>query len=294
MAPRPPHPGTGRAHVFGFNSPDLFAQTQYFAHGLITAAMLQNAQVFENAHLQFLHARGARMRAHYPALGKTARDISDRRRSHCLWQLALCRAIGTRMQRPSLEGRSILIVEDEPLIVMDITQAFEATGAALTTTNTLKHALILVEHDGLSGAILDHALGDGNSSLLCRRLKERGIPFMIYSGYTTVEGPCKDALHISKPAADGALVAAMEGLIRGASIPTEMNPLLVEQRRVGDEYRVVEKVIGELRNLMATSDAEVIDRAAMEADVVARTTDLMLLRQRMLELERTVASLRPT
>jgi hypothetical protein len=45
---------------------------------------------------------------------------------------------------------------------------------------------------------------------------------------------------------------------------------------------------------MATSDAEVIDRAAMEADVVARTTDLMLLRQRMLELERTVASLRPT
>jgi hypothetical protein len=52
MAPRPPHPGTGRAHVFGFNSPDLFAQTQYFAHGLITAAMLQNAQVFENAHLQ--------------------------------------------------------------------------------------------------------------------------------------------------------------------------------------------------------------------------------------------------
>ena len=98
------------------------------------------------------------------------------------------------MQRPSLEGRSILIVEDEPLIVMDITQAFEATGAALTTTNTLKHALILVEHDGLSGAILDHALGDGDSSQLCARLKERGIPFMIYSGFDTVGGavraPC--------------------------------------------------------------------------------------------------------
>ena len=73
---------------------------------------------------------------------------------------------------------------------MDITQAFEATGAALTTTNTLKHALILVEHDGLSGAILDHALGDGDSSLLCARLKERGIPFMIYSGFNTVGGLC--------------------------------------------------------------------------------------------------------
>lgn len=29
---------------------------------------------------------------------------------------------------------------------MDISQAFEATGADVTTTNTLKHALIFVEH----------------------------------------------------------------------------------------------------------------------------------------------------
>jgi DNA-binding response OmpR family regulator len=199
------------------------------------------------------------------------------------------------MQRPSLAGRSILIVEDEPLIVMDITQAFEATGAALTTTNTLKHALILVEHDGLSGAILDHALGDENSSRLCKRLTERGIPFLIYSGYATIEGPCKAALHISKPAADGVLVAAMEGLIRRVAIPTEMSPLLVEQRRVGDEYRIVEKAIDELRNMLAARNVATADRAAMEADVVARSTDLMLLRQRMLELDAavTVASLRP-
>jgi DNA-binding response OmpR family regulator len=94
------------------------------------------------------------------------------------------------MQRLSLDGRSILIVEDEPLITLDITQEFEGTGAALTTTNTLNHAMILAEHDGLSGAILDHSLGDGNSSLLCARLTERGIPYLIYSGHTKVEGPC--------------------------------------------------------------------------------------------------------
>ena len=108
---------------------------------------------------------------------------------------------------------SILVVEDEPLIVMDITQQFEATGAALTTTNTLHHALILAEHDGLSGAILDHALGDGDSSLLCARLTERGIPYLIYSGHATVEGPCAGALHVGKSAAPGQLVAAMESLI---------------------------------------------------------------------------------
>ena len=92
------------------------------------------------------------------------------------------------MQRPSLEGHAILVVEDQPLIALDITQEIEAAGAAVTTTNTLKHALILVEHDGLCGAILDHALGDGDSSLLCSRLMERGIPFLIYSGHATVAG----------------------------------------------------------------------------------------------------------
>ena len=117
------------------------------------------------------------------------------------------------MKRPSLDGRSILIVEDEPLIVMDITQEFEATGAALTTTNTLHHAMILVEHDGLSGAILDHSLGDDNSSLLCARLTERGIPYLIYSGHAKVEGPCAGALHVNKPAARGELLAAMESLL---------------------------------------------------------------------------------
>jgi DNA-binding response OmpR family regulator len=117
------------------------------------------------------------------------------------------------MQRPTLDGRSILSVEDEPLIALDITQAFEVTGARLTTTNTLEHALILVEHDGLSGAILDHALGDGDSSRLCVRLKERGVPYLMYSGYPTAEGACAGALHIGKPAAPGELVAAMESLI---------------------------------------------------------------------------------
>jgi DNA-binding response OmpR family regulator len=120
------------------------------------------------------------------------------------------------MASPSLQGRSILIVEDEPLIVMDITQALESAGAAVTSTNTLKHALLLVEHDGLSAAILDHALGKDKSTLLYKRLAERGIPFLIHSGYPKVEGAPEGALHVSKPSTPEAMVEAVEGLIRGA------------------------------------------------------------------------------
>ena len=162
----------------------------------------------------------------------------------------------------------------------------------MTTTNTLKHALIIVEHDGL----LDPSLGDGNSSLLCQRLKERGIPFMIYSGYDAIEGPCKDALHISKPAADGVLVAAMEGLIRGDTKPAHaISPLLAEQRQIADEYRVLERAIRELHNLMAARNVDPTDHAEMEEDAIQRTAELMRLGRRMLELDAsvTIASLRP-
>ena len=120
------------------------------------------------------------------------------------------------MEHPTLQGRSILIVEDNALITMDLTMALEDAGADLTSTNTLKHALILVEHDGLSAAILDHALGDGDSSLLCKRLKERGIPFVIYSGYPKSKDAPEDQVYLSKPASHQVVVAAMDGLIQRA------------------------------------------------------------------------------
>jgi DNA-binding response OmpR family regulator len=119
-----------------------------------------------------------------------------------------------------LEGQTILVVEDEPLIVLDLTEALEAAGASVTSTNTLRHALILVEHDGLSAAILDHALGDGDSSRLCSRLSERGVPFIIYSGFTAFDGECGHAPHLAKPASDEQLVTMLEGLTPPGSRPT--------------------------------------------------------------------------
>ena len=101
------------------------------------------------------------------------------------------------MERPTLHGRSILIVEDEPLIALDIAQAFEDAGAEIVVTSTLHHALVLVEHDGLSAAVLDHALHD--SSPLCQRLHERKLPFVIYSGLGELHGACAKGVLVAKP-----------------------------------------------------------------------------------------------
>ena len=120
------------------------------------------------------------------------------------------------MESQTLGGYSILVVEDEPLITLDITNALEDAGAAVTSTNTLEHALLLAEHDGLSCAILDHSLGDGDCSQLCLLLKARGVPFLICSGYKTISGACEDAMHLEKPAAPSQLVAVVTSLIRSA------------------------------------------------------------------------------
>jgi DNA-binding response OmpR family regulator len=119
------------------------------------------------------------------------------------------------MEHPALRGRSILVVEDELLIAMDIVQALERAGANATMTTTVRHALILIEHDGLSGAIMDHGLSDGDSTRLCARLKERGIPYMSYSGFDPVKGASTDAPHIMKPESMDVLMSVMEGLLAG-------------------------------------------------------------------------------
>jgi DNA-binding response OmpR family regulator len=198
------------------------------------------------------------------------------------------------MQRQVLEGYSILVVECEPLTVAEITNAFEATGAALTITNTFSHAFVLAAHDRLSAVILGRAVIDTDRSLLTKRLKARGIPFLIYSESDTVES-CEDALRISKPAADGVLVAAIERLIRVAPFcPTDLRDLLVQQRQVGDEYRAVQKVVEELHKLMGSKIMDPSDRSAMEVDVAVRTAALNRLGKRLLQLDAavTVASLR--
>ena len=121
------------------------------------------------------------------------------------------------MERPTLHGRSILIVEDEPLIAFDLAQAFEDAGAAIVVTSTLHHALVLVEHDGLSAAVLDHALHDGDSSPLCKRLDERKLLFVIYSGLGKLHGACAKGVQVAKPEDPEALVVIVANLISGAA-----------------------------------------------------------------------------
>jgi DNA-binding response OmpR family regulator len=121
------------------------------------------------------------------------------------------------MDRP-LAGRVILIIEDEPLIALEIQHAFEAAGAKTISTRTLAAALLAVEDPTLSAAIVDHALGDGDSSELCQRLKERDVPFVTYSGFANLHGACAEADHVNKPTSPSVLLATVTGLLASRPI----------------------------------------------------------------------------
>jgi DNA-binding response OmpR family regulator len=116
------------------------------------------------------------------------------------------------MNRP-LTGRLILIAEDEALIALDMTQAFEEAGARVIRARTLNDALRGVEDPALSAAILDHALSDGDCSTVCKRMRERNIPFVTYSGYDHLGGVCRDGTLVMKPASMAVLVATVNTLL---------------------------------------------------------------------------------
>jgi DNA-binding response OmpR family regulator len=113
----------------------------------------------------------------------------------------------------SLKGRVILIADDEPLVALDITLAFEDEGAWVIRAHSVDEALRAAEDPSLSAAILDHAFSDGDSSKVCERMKERNIPFVTFSGYDQPNDGRHGGVHVKKPASTSLLLATVKDLL---------------------------------------------------------------------------------
>ena len=80
-------------------------------------------------------------------------------------------------------SRSILIVEDEPLIAMMLEDFLESLGHRVQATcDNVGEALSEVEKGGFDLAILDVNLKGENVWPVATELRERGLPFIIASG----------------------------------------------------------------------------------------------------------------
>src|SRR5262245_22316569 len=105
----------------------------------------------------------------------------------------------------ALAGRSVLVVEDEPLIAYSLKEIFEAEGVKVHLAPTPNEALRLVDEIGLSAAVLDFGWDSGESARLGQTLHAHGIPFMYYTGCDDLE--VSDVPVLNKPASERALIA---------------------------------------------------------------------------------------
>ena len=114
----------------------------------------------------------------------------------------------------SLSGRTILVVEDEVLIAIDLVKSIEDAGARAIVVNTAKAGIDFVELSTISAAVVDHQLGDEDSASLCEHLTAASIPFVIYSGYPDRPNALPNAPFLQKPTPSKEMVAAIAGLLR--------------------------------------------------------------------------------
>ena len=106
------------------------------------------------------------------------------------------------MRNTPLAGHTVLVVEDEPLIALDIVDCFRTAGASVLIARKLEDGLRLAGHPDLTAAVVDFGLSDGEGSAVCELLNERGIPFVLHTGYprTAVPANCTGTQLIAKPA----------------------------------------------------------------------------------------------
>jgi DNA-binding response OmpR family regulator len=109
---------------------------------------------------------------------------------------------------------TILLVEDEPLILMDLEFAAEDRGCVAVTATTPDAALQLIAEKGRSidAAVLDVSLGNGKTCFpVASELDRLGIPYLLHSGDLDRHNERireLDALLIPKPAASDKVIAA--------------------------------------------------------------------------------------
>ena len=116
----------------------------------------------------------------------------------------------------ALAGRSILIVEDEPLIALEVHAVFSAAGASIVSASDTREALRTISLPDLSAAVVDMNLGSEDCSAVCKRLSDRGIRFIFYTGEARADILLKwpDAPVLTKLADKQRIVEVVAGVLR--------------------------------------------------------------------------------
>jgi PAS domain S-box-containing protein len=118
--------------------------------------------------------------------------------------------------KQSLAGKRMIIVEDEPLVAMDLESCLAAAGCeTVGTAGTVREAKTLCAEAECDAALIDVNLAGQPVDGLAAALTKRNIPFAFVTGYGREALPqgFRDALMVAKPFDEAALIATVELLM---------------------------------------------------------------------------------
>ncbi|WP_206513267.1 response regulator [Pelagibacterium montanilacus] len=118
---------------------------------------------------------------------------------------------------PNPKAFTILVVEDEFLIGLELVDVLEGAGyAVLGPAPTVNAALTLMEQTAFDACILDVSLREGDSGPVAEALKAKGVPFVLSSAYeraTLDKVPAfRDVPNIGKPNPPHEVLAALAAM----------------------------------------------------------------------------------
>jgi PAS domain S-box-containing protein len=115
-----------------------------------------------------------------------------------------------------LEGKRILVVEDEPLLAMDMEAMLAAAGCSIVgPAGALDQAKLLIAQEECDAALLDANLAGRSVDDLAAALTQRNIPFAFVTGYGRDGLPqgFREALLLGKPFGCDQLLAMVGTLL---------------------------------------------------------------------------------
>jgi CheY-like chemotaxis protein len=120
----------------------------------------------------------------------------------------------------ALQGARILIVEDEPILAMDLESRLKGEGCAVIgLVSREAQALKLLERDRPDAVVLDLNLNGKLPTDLVDALVARQVPFVIVTGYSKrqFDSPgLQGAPRLDKPIKTEELMRALSDLVRAA------------------------------------------------------------------------------
>ena len=116
-----------------------------------------------------------------------------------------------------IKGRRILIVEDSPIIAEDTEEIIRGLGGEVVgPAPNMAVALQLSQEEAIDAAVVDVNIRGGKAFSVLAILNERGIPFLLTSGYAnwTMPEAWQDRPRLPKPYSEAALREQLEQLLQ--------------------------------------------------------------------------------